>query len=65
MPVDTNIVIFKLIPEKTVAQVLDELGKHGVKAVRFNPSEIRMVTHLDFTDELLDYTINVLTKLSV
>ena len=64
MPVDTNIIIFKLAPKVTVDQVLAELSKNNVKAVRFNPDEIRMVTHLDFTEDMLDYTIEVLKKLS-
>ena len=32
--------------------------------VRFNPGEIRMVTHLDFNDEMLDHTISVLKESS-
>ena len=64
MPVDTNIVIFELVPQLTVEQVLKELATHKVKAVRFNPGEIRMVTHLDIDDAMTDHTINALKKLS-
>jgi threonine aldolase len=65
MPVDTNIVIFKLADGLTVETALKSLAGHNIKAVRFNPGEIRMVTHLDFTDEMLDRTISVLRKLAL
>lgn len=63
MPVQTNIVIFKLTEEYTEGSFLETLGKHGISAVPFGPQTIRLVTHLDFTDEMLEYTLKVLKKL--
>lgn len=60
MPVDTNIIIFSV---DDVAQVLQLLGDQGVRAVRFGPKEIRMVTHLNFDDDMLDRTVTVLKNL--
>lgn len=65
MPVDTNIIIFSLADSLTPEYVLQELSGLGVKAVKFGPKEIRMVTHLDFTDDMLDQTISVLKKLTL
>ncbi len=60
LPVDTNIVIFnlneKISPEKFVKQLFD----NGIKAVGFGKQAIRFVTHLDFTDEMLEKTVKVL-----
>lgn len=64
IPVYTNIVIFKLVDEISAEQVLTKLEALGVKAVPFGSQEVRFVTHLDFTDELLDRTIEVLRSLS-
>jgi threonine aldolase len=62
MPVDTNIIIFELkgiSPE----HFLSKLANHHIKALAFGPSQIRMVTHLDFDDQMLDKTIEVLRKI--
>ncbi|HET6990354.1 MAG TPA: GntG family PLP-dependent aldolase, partial [Bacteroidia bacterium] len=57
LPVETNIIIFnlndKLSPEKFVKQ----LSENGIKATGFGKQAIRFVTHLDFTDEMLEKTV--------
>lgn len=63
MPVDTNIVIFELVSEVTPQRFLEAIGEQGVKALAFSASEIRMVTHLDFDDQMLERTLDVLKKL--
>ena len=62
MPVDTNIIIFEL-NDSTSEQFVTRLAKHNVKALTFGSTQIRMVTHLDFDDKMLDRTIEVLKKL--
>ncbi len=64
MPVDTNIVIFSIIDRITPDQVLAKLGAHDIKAIKFGDHEIRLVTHLDFDDRMLEKTIDVINKLS-
>ena len=60
LPVDTNIIIFnlndKLSPEKFVKQLFE----NGIKAVGFGKQAIRFVTHLDFTDDMLEKTVKAL-----
>lgn len=63
MPVDTNIIIFELVPEVTPERFLSVVASHGVKALAFSATEIRMVTHLDFDDRQLDKIIGVFSKL--
>ena len=63
MPVDTNIVIFELVSSVSPALFLEKIGEHQIKALAFSANEIRMVTHLDFDDAMLQKTINTLNQL--
>jgi threonine aldolase len=54
MPVDTNIVIFSVVDSTTPENILAQLNNDQVKAIKFGPQEIRLVTHLDFDDKMLD-----------
>jgi threonine aldolase len=65
MPVDTNIVIFEVVPSTSPEAVLGRLREQQVKAIPFGPRHIRMVTHLDFSDAMLDRTVDVLKKLQL
>jgi len=54
IPVETNIIIFKL---SNVIQSIDFLGKlqeKGVLMVEFGPQTIRAITHLDCDDDDLE-----------
>ncbi|MFH1161441.1 MAG: GntG family PLP-dependent aldolase [bacterium] len=61
-PVDTNIVVFTLTDKIDPVGFLDRLKKFGILAVGFGPQTIRMVTHLDFTDEMLGILADKLKK---
>jgi threonine aldolase len=63
MPVDSNIVIFELIPSVTPALFLEKIGAYQIKALAFSTTEIRLVTHLDFDDAMLDKTIITFNQL--
>jgi threonine aldolase len=65
MPVDTNIVIFSVVDSTTPEDILAQLNNEQVKAIKFGPQEIRLVTHLDFDDKMLDKTIHVFKKIKV
>lgn len=64
MPVETNIVIFSLNDKYSQNEFLGLLKDQGIWAFGFGPRRIRMVTHLDFNDEMLEKTLDVLAKLS-
>lgn len=53
-PVETNIVIGKLVESKSEQWLLEELEKRGVLAVGFGKGLVRFVTHLDFSDDHLN-----------
>ncbi|MDF2436902.1 MAG: ltaE [Bacteroidota bacterium] len=63
LPVDTNIIIFnlndKLIPE----QFVQKLAKENIKATGFGRQAVRLVTHLDFDDNMLEKVETVLKKI--
>ncbi|GAB3195979.1 threonine aldolase [Pontibacter aydingkolensis] len=64
LPVETNIVIFKLNDKYTDADFVAALAKEGIRATAFGPQMIRFVTHLDITDEMMQHTLSVLKSLS-
>lgn len=51
MPVETNIVIFQLKNGLTSDMMVSKLAEHGILCFPFGPDKIRMVTHLDLTDD--------------
>ena len=61
MPVDTNIIIFEL-KDTTAELFLAKLALHNIKALAFGPAQVRLVTHLNFDDNMLNKTIDVLKK---
>lgn len=58
-PVDTNIVLFSLTGISP-QQFLQKLEAQQIKAIGFGANSIRMVTHLDFSDEMLGHLLEVL-----
>ena len=64
-PVQTNILIFDVNPPYTAASFLEKLAEKGIKASAFGPQTVRFVTHLDFTEEMLERTLEVLEGLKL
>jgi threonine aldolase len=60
LPVDTNIIIFNLNDKLEPEAFVQKLAANNIKAVGFGKQAIRFVTHLDFTDEMLEKTEKVL-----
>ena len=57
LPVETNIVIFEVKGKYTAAQLAEEFKKHNIFVIAISKTQIRMVTHLDVTAEMIDETI--------
>lgn len=62
-PVETNILIFDLKAPFTGNSFIEKLKKNNILAVTFGPQTVRFVTHLDFSEEMLDKTVDVLKKM--
>jgi len=63
LPVDTNIIIFNLNAQLKPEDFVKKLAANDIKATGFGKQAIRFVTHLDFTDEMLEKTISVLKEI--
>ena len=62
LPVDTNIVIFTL-KDISAEAFQKKLESYDIRALPFGKQQVRMVTHLDFTDEMLARTGEVLEEI--
>jgi threonine aldolase len=63
MPVDTNIIIFEVGAGLTPEKILAKFSEHQIKALMFSATEVRLVTHLDFTDAMLEKCLDVFAKI--
>jgi len=52
-PIETNIIIFRLDEKMPVEKFLKALAHENILAVQFGKQSVRMVTHLEITDEML------------
>jgi len=64
-PVDTNILIFELEDGLSPNQLLTKLGAEDIRALPFGGQEIRMVTHREITDTMVDRFSEVVKKLHI
>ncbi|MEZ5007549.1 MAG: GntG family PLP-dependent aldolase [Chitinophagales bacterium] len=63
-PIATNIVLFDLKNNLSPQEVIAHLSSLGIKMVQFGPQTIRCVTHLDITDEHINYVEEKLKDLT-
>ncbi|GAB3787251.1 GntG family PLP-dependent aldolase [Spirosoma horti] len=62
LPIDTNIVIFRL-PETILAtDYVASLETKGIRSITFGKHLVRFVTHLDFTDEMVSEMELILSR---
>lgn len=64
LPVETNIIIFKLSEKLSTDNFLRQLAEKNIKAFSSGKQLIRFVTHLDFDDDMLEETIEALKKIN-
>jgi threonine aldolase len=63
LPIDTNIIIFDLKKELAFSDFQNKLLEKNIKVSQFGPQTVRMVTHLDFTDDMLEKLISILKSI--
>lgn len=59
-PVKTNIIIFKISPSIPLNNFISKLADRNILVIPFGKQTVRMVTHLDFDNNQLDYVVNTL-----
>ena len=62
LAVETNILVVILKEEPKRDFYIQQLGDLGVKVSAFGPGMIRLVTHLDVSQDDVEYTIEQLSK---
>ncbi len=64
LPVETNIVIFRLREGLSNEEVLNKFRENNILAVGFGPGHIRLVTHLDILDDALQEAVRILRTMT-
>ncbi|NNK23816.1 MAG: aminotransferase class I/II-fold pyridoxal phosphate-dependent enzyme [Winogradskyella sp.] len=62
-PIETNIIIFELKSHVNESQFLNSLTEKGIKIIGMGGNKLRMVAHLDYTDEMHERVLGVLKVL--
>lgn len=63
MPVETNIVIFKVAAGLTAGSVVKSLQEQGILCAPTGPDTVRFVTHLDISSAMIDHALDVISSL--
>lgn len=63
LPVETNIIIFELNDTITAPQLVEKLKTQNIRGYAIAPNRVRLVVHLDITNEMVEKTINIISTL--
>ena len=61
--IETNIVIFNVIDSVKEQDFIALLNKQGISLISMGQGKLRMVTHLDFTEEMLNIVVKTIENL--
>jgi len=64
MPVETNIVIFKVTSSYTAASIISSLNAKGILCGATGADTVRFVTHLDITSAMIDQAVDTIKNLN-
>jgi threonine aldolase len=59
-PIETNIIIFNVIDDIDELAFINRLNDAGILLISMGNGKLRMVTHLDFTEEMLEIVVKTL-----
>ena len=59
-PIETNIVIFNVVETISEEAFISRLNDAGIGLISMGQGKLRMVTHLDFTEEMLESVVHTL-----
>lgn len=64
LPVETNIIIFEVLGDFYTARSLaDQFSRFNIKVIPISPFQIRMVFHLDITEQMVKQTLDAIESL--
>lgn len=62
-PIETNIIIFELNKDVNESEFLKKLNKKGIQIIGMGSNKLRMVTHLDYTNDMHEKLLDSLKNL--
>ncbi len=62
-PVETNIICFEVKGRFTAATLAARLREENILSIAIAPTQVRMVTHLNISGQMVDEVINAITRL--
>ena len=62
-PIETNIVIFNVIESINEKAFISRLNDAGIELISMGQGKLRMVTHLDFTEEMLESVVHTIENI--
>ncbi len=63
MPVETNILIFEVHEPFTPKEFCNKLHQHKILCLPISATQVRMVTHLDVTEEMINNLIRIIESM--
>lgn len=60
LPVDTNIVVVEVMDNINPQEIINKWLNKGLKSALFGPKQIRLVTHYNFNDDMLEACTSIL-----
>jgi threonine aldolase len=63
LPVETNILLFEVKEAYTAASFTDHLKSEGIYCIPISPWQVRMVTHLDVSTEMVKRLIEIIHRM--
>ena len=63
MPVETNIIIFEVVDSYTAKELAEAFKKYDISVMAISDTQIRMVLHLDVTEDMVTKTVDVINVL--
>ena len=63
LPVETNIIIFEVIGSLSPSAFAEKMHENDIKVTVISKTQVRIVLHLDVTEEMVLKTINAIERL--
>jgi threonine aldolase len=63
LPIETNMIIFEVIDTYNAITLAEFFKFHGVLCIPISNTQIRMVTHLDVTESMVQQLIELINKM--
>ncbi len=63
LPVETNIIIFEVVPNTSSKEIQRRLEENGLLTIAISPTQVRLLTHLDLSAGMIESAISIIQRL--